>query len=77
MDHILSAALQTWEEPLLWAGLCSAVGVQLEALPRPEDVAAARRAAAIRPMKGVAVLDPRHALQGGLPLQSLSLSMKA
>ena len=64
---------QTWEDPLLWAGLCAAVGVRVDSVARPEDVAAARRAAAIRPMAGFALLDPRHSLRGGLPLKGLPL----
>lgn len=54
--------LQNWEWPLVWEGIAASLGVSLEALSRPEDVAAARRAASIGGRAAPMLLDPRHNL---------------
>lgn len=54
--------MQNWEWPLVWEGIAASLGVVLEAIPRPEDVAAARRAAAIGGRAAPLLLDPQHSL---------------
>lgn len=46
----------------MWEGIAASLGVVLEAIPRPEDVAAARRAAAIGGRAAPLLLDPQHSL---------------
>lgn len=54
------ARMQIWEWPLVWEGLAASVGIALEAVDRPEDVEAARKAASIGGMTAPMLLDAAH-----------------
>lgn len=54
------ARLQNWEWPLVWEGLAASLDIALEAIDRPEDVEAARKAASIGGMTAPMLLNSAH-----------------
>jgi hypothetical protein len=60
LPNTLLLTMQNWEWPLVWEGIAASLGITLEAIPRPEDVAAERRAAMIGGRAAPMLLDPQH-----------------